>query len=163
MKKLISILLVLVSSNALSALPKQAVLPAELAHKAVIAAVDQCRKNGYTVSAAIVDVSGVLRAQLRADSAGAHTLDSSFKKAYTSASLKDSTQNLANLIHKKPELQTLRDMNNSILLLGGGLPIVMDNEVVGGIGVGGAPGAHLDEACAKAALQAIGAVIESEK
>jgi uncharacterized protein GlcG (DUF336 family) len=56
-----------------------------------------------------------------------------------------------------PTLQALRDMNPEILILGGGLPIEIGGEVVGGIGVGGAPGAHLDDACAQAGLDAIGA------
>jgi uncharacterized protein GlcG (DUF336 family) len=56
-----------------------------------------------------------------------------------------------------PALQALRDINDQILILGGGLPIEIDGEIVGGIGVGGAPGAHLDDACAQAGLDAIGA------
>jgi uncharacterized protein GlcG (DUF336 family) len=57
-----------------------------------------------------------------------------------------------------PVLQALRDINDQVLMLGGGLPIEIDGEIVGGIGVGGAPGAHLDDACAQAGLDAIGAV-----
>ena len=48
-------------------------------------------------------------------------------------------------------------MNDQVLMLGGGLPIEIGGEIVGGIGVGGAPGAHLDDACAQAGLDAIGA------
>ncbi len=40
-------------------------------------------------------------------------------------------------------------MNDSVLVPGGGLPVSIDANVIGGIGVGGAPGAHLDEACAR--------------
>jgi uncharacterized protein GlcG (DUF336 family) len=58
---------------------------------------------------------------------------------------------------KNPALQGLRDMDRNILILGGGLPIEINGEMVGGIGVGGAPGAHLDDACAQAGLDAIGA------
>jgi uncharacterized protein GlcG (DUF336 family) len=47
-------------------------------------------------------------------------------------------------------------MNDKILILGGGLPIEMEGEVVGGIGVGGAPGGHLDAACAQFGLESIG-------
>jgi uncharacterized protein GlcG (DUF336 family) len=47
-------------------------------------------------------------------------------------------------------------MNPEVLILGGGLPIDISGDVVGGIGVGGAPGAHLDDACAQAGLDAIG-------
>ena len=46
-------------------------------------------------------------------------------------------------------------MNEKILILGCGLPIKAGDEVIGGIGVGGAPGGHLDEACARAGIDKI--------
>jgi uncharacterized protein GlcG (DUF336 family) len=138
-------------------LPKESVLPLALATKAAQAAMEACKKDGYRVSASIVDRAGVLRAMGRADGAGPHTVESSRKKAYTAASLRRATTELAELIGKVPTLQALRDMNGDILMLGGGLPIDIGGDVVGGIGVGGAPGAHLDDACAQAGLDAIGA------
>jgi uncharacterized protein GlcG (DUF336 family) len=138
-------------------LPKEAVLPMSLAGKAIQASLDACKKDGYRVSVSVVDRAGVLRAMTRADGAGPHTVDSSRKKAYTAASLRRPTTELAELINKVPTLQALREMNNDVLFLGGGLPIEIGGEIVGGIGVGGAPGAHLDDACAQAGLDAIGA------
>jgi uncharacterized protein GlcG (DUF336 family) len=138
-------------------LPKESQLPLGLANKAIQAAVDACNKNGYRVSVSIVDRAGVLRAMGRADGAGPHTVDSSRKKAYTAASVRRTTSELAELTAKVPTLQALRDMNGEILVLGGGLPIEIGGEVVGGIGVGGAPGAHLDDVCAQEGLDAIGA------
>jgi uncharacterized protein GlcG (DUF336 family) len=138
-------------------LPKESVLPLNLAGKAVQASLDACKKDGYRVSVSVVDRAGVLRVMARADGAGPHTVESSRKKAYTAASLRRPTTELAELINKVPTLQALRDMNNDILMLGGGLPIEIGGDVVGGIGVGGAPGAHLDDACAQAGLDAIGA------
>lgn len=142
---------------AAEALPRQAVLPLDLARQAVIAALEQCRAGSYRVSVAVVDRDGVLRLQMRDDGAGAHTLDSSYRKAYTAASLRAPTAKFAALIARKPQLQELRDMNDAILMLGGGLPIRIAGEIVGAIGVGGAPGAHLDENCARAGLRRIGA------
>jgi uncharacterized protein GlcG (DUF336 family) len=138
-------------------LPREAVLPLALATKAASVAVEKCTKDGYKVSASVVDKSGVLRAMMRADGAGPHTPDSSRKKAYTAASTGRTTSELGELIVKMPHLHELGKMNDSILILGGGLPIQFGNEVVGGIGVGGAPGTHLDDACAQAGLDAIGA------
>jgi uncharacterized protein GlcG (DUF336 family) len=138
-------------------LPREAVLPLELARDAAQAAVEACGEDGWQVSVAVVDRGGTLKALLRADGAGPHTTDSSFKKAYTSASLRQPTGDYARLIVENPEAQALRDMNEKILVLGGGLPIRFGDEIVGGIGVGGAPGGHLDEACARAGLEAIGA------
>lgn len=138
-------------------LPKESVLPLGIANKAVNAALEACKKDGYRVSVSVVDRAGVLRAMGRADGAGPHTIDSSRKKAYTAASVRRPTTELAELINKIPTLQALRDMNAEILIVGGGLPIEIGGEVVGGIGVGGAPGAHLDDACAQEGLDAIGA------
>ena len=138
-------------------LPREAVLPLSLASTAVKAAVDHCAKDGYRVSVAVVDRAGVLRSFSRADGAGPHTVESSEKKAYTAASMRGPTGNVAELIAKNPALQGLQQMNDKILFLAGGLPIEISGEVVGGIGVGGAPGGHLDAACAQAGLDSIGA------
>ena len=139
-------------------LPREAVLPLSLATKAATAAVEKCTKDGYKVSVAVVDKAGVLRAQLRGDGAGPHTVDSSRRKAYTAGSTERATSELAELVVKAPHLHALGKMNESILILGGGLPIQFGNEIVGGIGVGGAPGTQFDDACAQAGLDAIGAV-----
>lgn len=144
--------------SAADELPKESVLGLQSAVRAVQAAIDACKKDGYRVSASVVDRAGILRALGRADGAGPHTVDSSRKKAYTAASLRRPTTELAEMLAKMPALQGLRDMNQEILLLGGGLPIEIGGDVVGGIGVGGAPGAHLDDACAQAGLDAVGAV-----
>jgi uncharacterized protein GlcG (DUF336 family) len=136
-------------------MPRVPALPLELAQKVAVAALEQCEADGYQVSVAVVDAGGDLKALLRADGAGPHTPDSSFKKAYTAASLGRPTGELAQLIVDQPAAQGLRDMNESILILGGGLPIKTDGGVAGGIGVGGAPGGHLDEACARAGLEAM--------
>ena len=138
-------------------LPKESVLPLGLANKAIQAALETCTKDGYRVSVSVVDRDGVLRAMGRADGAGPHTVDSSRKKAYTAASLRRPTSELADLIANVPTLQALREINGEVLVLGGGLPIEIGGEVVGGIGVGGAPGTHLDDACAQGGLDAIGA------
>lgn len=138
-------------------LSKESVLPLGLANKAIQTALEACKKDGYRVSVSVVDRAGVLRAMGRADGAGPHTVDSSRKKAYTAVSVRRPTGELADLMMKVPTLQGLRDMNGDILILGGGLPIEIGGEIVGGIGVGGAPGAHLDDACAQEGLDAIGA------
>ncbi|MFV1976945.1 MAG: heme-binding protein [Candidatus Scalindua sp.] len=138
-------------------LPNQAFLPLKLASQSANAAMEKCRLDGYKVSIAVVDRSGVLITLIRDDGAGVHTTDSSSRKAYTAASMKAPTQFFAELISRASEVQGLRDMNDSILILGGGLPVKIAGEIVGGIGVGGAPGGKLDEACARAGLKAINA------
>ncbi len=143
--------------------PTQKVLPLELSTQAAMAAIKKCHDDGFKVSVAIVDQSGLLKVQLKADGAGPHTLDSSRRKAYTANSLRDSTHKYAVLVTQKPELQSLTRLNENILLLGGGFPIKIGGEVVGGIGVGGAPGIEFDEVCASAALKVLKADDTFEK
>ncbi len=161
----ISILLFVILANPLRAqdLPTQKLLPLELSTQAAMAAIKKCHDDGFKVSVAIVDQSGLLKVQLKADGAGPHTLDSSRRKAYTANSLRDSTHKYAVLVAQKPELQSLTRLNENILLLGGGFPIKVGGEVVGGIGVGGAPGIEFDEICASAALKILKADETYEK
>lgn len=147
-------------SNAEQELPRRSLLPLHLAREAAAAALEKCSEDGHRVSVAVVDHSGVVKVLIRGDGAGPHTTDSSRKKAYTAASLRRPTSEFADLIGKNPALQGLRDMNDDILMLGGGLPIARDGEVIGGIGVGGAPGAQLDEACAQAGVERINATLQ---
>ena len=149
------------SASAAEELPREAVLPLAMANKAASAALEKCKEDGYRVSVAVVDRAGVTRTLMRGDGAGPHTTDSATKKAYTAASLRRPTGELAEMVAKVPALQSLRDMSEKVLLLGGGLPIEIGGEVVGGIGVGGAPGAHLDDACAQTGLDSIGATPKS--
>src|SRR3989475_8988604 len=139
-------------------LPGEAALPLGLANKAAAAAQEKCKQDGYRVTVAVVDRAGVLKVLMRGDGAGPHTTNSSSKKAYTAASLRRPTSELAELVAKTPALQGLRDIDDKVLILGGGLPIEIGGEIVGAIGGGGAPGSHLDDACAQAGLDSIGAV-----
>ncbi len=143
-------------------LPQQAYLPINLALEAASAALAQCQNDGYSVSVAVVDRSGLLKVLLRDDNTGPHTITSSTRKAYTSASLGRSTQELATLVVENPAVAGLRQMDPQLLLLAGGLPIVVNNAVIGGIGVGGAPGGNLDEACAQVGVDAILAAVGEE-
>ena len=123
----------------------------ELANQIAAATVASCSAAGYNVAAAVVDRAGSLRALQRADNAGPHTLSSSQAKAYTSASAKNTTSAMMEGAQKNPAGANLVYMPG-FLLLGGGVPIKVGNEVIGAVGVGGAPGGHLDEQCAMAGI-----------
>jgi uncharacterized protein GlcG (DUF336 family) len=126
-------------------------IPAALALEAVGAAVEACKSQGYNETAVVVDASGARQAVLRGDNAGVHSLDSAFGKAYTSASFKAPSGAIAERLLANPSSAQLGLLPH-VLLLGGGLPIKIGEEVVGAIGAGGAPGADKDEACAKAGI-----------
>jgi uncharacterized protein GlcG (DUF336 family) len=126
----------------------------ELANQIAAGAVAACAANGYAVAATVVDRAGSVRAVQRADNAGPHTLPSSQQKAYTSASAKASTQAMMENAQKNPGAANLVYLPG-FLLLGGGVPVKVGNETIGAVGVGGAPGGHLDDQCANAALDKV--------
>ena len=126
----------------------------ELATQIAAAAVASCSAGNYAVTATVVDRAGGVRAVMRADNAGPHTLGSSQQKAYTAASAKNTTQAMMEGAQKNPAAANLVYIPG-YLLLGGGVPVKVGNEVIGAVGVGGAPGGHLDEQCANAALDKV--------
>ena len=122
------------------------------AQKIAEAALEDCVRKGYNVSVAVVDRSGVLRTLLRSDNAGPHTPAASQAKAFTSASARNNTTAILATVQSNPAAATLVDIPG-FLVLGGGVPIRSGNEVVGAIGVAGAPGGALDEQCALAGIE----------
>lgn len=126
----------------------------ELANRLAAGAVQACADKGYAVSATVVDRGGLVRAVQRADNAGPHTLGASQQKAFTSASARNSTLAMMEAAQKNPGAANLVDIPG-FLLLGGGVPVKVGNEVIGAVGVGGAPGGQLDEQCALAVLDKV--------
>ena len=126
----------------------------ELATQIAAASVAACAANGYAVTATVVDRAGSVRAVQRADNAGPHTLGASEQKAFTSASAKNTTLAMMEGAQKNPAAATLVYIPG-FLLVGGGVPVKVGTEVIGAVGVGGAPGGHLDEQCAMAGLDKV--------
>ena len=125
-----------------------------LAREAANAAINQCRKDGYQVSVTVVDRSGQVKVMMRDEGSSVATPDNSRRKAYTALNFGTSTTEVANLVANNPSAAALRDFTD-VLLLGGGLPIRAGNEVIGGIGVSGAPAGASDEVCARAGIAKI--------
>ncbi len=138
-------------------------LSLDLAIEAAQEAIRICEKNGYQVTATIVDSAGLIKLQAKGDGSAVHTKDSSYDKAYTIASMGrvfnfDTTGQFANrlktLKKNKPELAAVADING-ILPLAGGAAFRAHGIVIGGIGIGGAPGGDKDEVCALAGVKKI--------
>lgn len=126
----------------------------DLANQIAAASVASCQANGYAVTATVVDRAGQIRAVQRADNAGPHTIAASLDKAFTSASAKNATSAMMQVAQKNPGAANLVHIPG-FLLLGGGVPVKVGNDVIGAVGIGGAPGGHLDEQCANAALEQV--------
>ncbi|HYV70966.1 MAG TPA: heme-binding protein [Pseudolabrys sp.] len=111
---------------------------------------EQCAKDGYKISITIVDKGGNVAASLRGDGTNPHTMDFSRLKAYTARTRGQTSLEFKNLTDK-PESAYLKQIPN-VVAVGGGVPIKAGNEVIGAVGVSGAPGGEKDEACANAGI-----------
>jgi uncharacterized protein GlcG (DUF336 family) len=129
-------------------------IPLSLAQQIAQGAVAACAQKGFNVTATVVDRAGTVRAVLRADNAGPHTLDGSRAKAYTSASMRNTTAAIGENVQKNPAAQFLPAIPG-VIVLAGGVPIRAGNEVIGAVGVAGAPAGPSDGDCASAAIEAV--------
>ena len=127
-------------------------IPAALAVEAASETVVACAKQGYHETAVVLDADGATIVTVRGDGAGIHTIDSAHDKAYTSVSFKNDT--LALEERGKNEIAPLSKLPH-VLFFGGGIVIKLGDEVIGSIGASGAPGAKLDDNCARAGLEKI--------
>ena len=129
-------------------------IPASLAVDAATETVAACARQGYHETAVVLDADGQTIVVVRGDGAGIHTLDSAHDKAYTAVSFKNDTLALASRAKGENSIAPLAKLPH-VMFFGGGVVIKLNDEVVGSIGAAGAPGASLDDTCAKAGLNKI--------
>lgn len=118
------------------------------------ATIDACREKGIQVGVTVVDRGGHPQAVLRDVLAPDLTLAISKEKAYTALSFSVPTSQLAE------RSNTPIGAVDGITMSAGGLPITAAGEMVGAVGVSGAPSGKTDEACAQAGIDAIAADLE---
>ena len=112
--------------------------------------IEQCTKDGYKVSVVIVDKAGNVAASVRGDGTNPHTMEFGRLKAYTSRTRGQTSLEFMKLT-SDPANAYLKQIPNTVAV-GGGVPIKAGNEVIGGVGVSGAPGGEKDEVCANAGI-----------
>jgi uncharacterized protein GlcG (DUF336 family) len=124
----------------------------ELASTIAMKSVEACRKNGYNVSAVVLDRAGNVQAALRDTLAAPYTLEIAERKAgmtimsgITSADFRQARSDI------RPELNHIQ----GLIVMEGAQPIRAAGSLVGAVGVSGAPGGDKDDICAKAALKAV--------
>lgn len=131
-------------------------LPMALALEAASEAVQVCARNGYAVTATVVDMDGIPQVTLRGDGATVHTRESSFQKAYAVITLGpmfsfDSSAALFELVKTNPYAPRLATVTN-VMALPGAVAFKSGHAIVAALGVGGAPGGDKDEVCARAGV-----------
>jgi uncharacterized protein GlcG (DUF336 family) len=135
----------------MSSVIKKFSISSELAQKMVDAAVTKATELGVSENVVILDDGGNLKAFRRMDGAPIICIEMAQNKAYT-ALLGVSTQEFFDFIHGDPSLLAGIPTLSRVAAWGGGFPIKVDGEIVGAIGLSGAPTVQNDVDCAKAAL-----------
>ncbi len=112
-----------------------------------------CKTNGFSVSVTVVGRNGEVILQVRGDNTNPHTMENSFRKAYTARTTRAPSGKLNERLKADPSLAFIHLSN--MIAAQGALPIMLDKEVIGGAGASGAPGGEKDEVCIKAALDKV--------
>src|SRR5499427_4446497 len=116
-------------------------------------ALETCTKQGYHVSVNVLGRNGEVLVAIRGDGAPPHTMENSQRKAYTARTFRIPSGEFAQRVKDNPTLGAVH--LTGIVAAQGALPIKAGDEVIGAIGVSGAPGGEKDETCAKAGLEKI--------
>jgi uncharacterized protein GlcG (DUF336 family) len=145
-----------VEGNSVSDTVEKRSVTSELARRLIEQATAKAEDMSLPSSIAIVDESGLLKAFSRMDNAGMLGIQVAQDKAYTAAGLGMTTQAWFDFISTEPSLAAgaAAGIDRNIIFWGG-VPIVVDGQVVGGLGVvGGTPSQDME--VAEAALSAVG-------
>jgi uncharacterized protein GlcG (DUF336 family) len=131
-------------------------LSVDAAIEAATAAMKQCRSNGYEVAVTVLDQAGRTKVAMNDDHGHLHTVEHSLRKAYTALTYRRPSAEYGERVASNPTAIGSTHLDK-ITTVAGGLPILAGKEVVGAIGVSGAPGGEKDEVCAKAGIARISA------
>ena len=127
-------------------------ISADAAIELATTALEQCRTNGYKVSITVINRHGRTALALSDDGVNPHTLENSERKAYTAYTTRGPSGEVAK--RAQPGLSAFL-LLKGVTAAEGGLPIFAGKELVGSVGVSGAPGGDKDAACAQAGIDRI--------
>lgn len=131
-------------------------LSMETALRIAQAAITQCRAEGVQIAVTVVDRGGHPQVVLRDVLAMDITVPVSRKKAHTALVFNSATSALEGRFTSPHSVAKL----DSLIISAGGVPIQAGGQIVGGVGVSGAPSGEVDEKCARAGVEAVTADLE---
>ena len=114
---------------------------------------ETCKTQGNRVTVAVIGRTGEHIVQLRGDDASPHTIENSFRKAYTARTFRTASGEFVQRVKDNPTSGAVH--LTGIVAAQGALPIKIGDETIGAAGVSGAPGGEKDEACVKAGLDKV--------
>lgn len=154
MKKLMSLVVLLLASNPLAAegLVQVRLLSLDMARTIAEAAIEACRKDGYQVSVVVTDRAGEPLVVMRDVYSNRYFTQLAHGK--TNAAIMANASS-AELRRNRADMVNELNLLDGVMVLAGGLPVQVAGSLVGAVGVSGAPGGDLDEACARAGIEAV--------
>ena len=115
----------------------------------------EAEKINKNISVAVLNRNGVTLLLLKGDDVGPHNTEASRRKAYTSVSTKTASFDLMNAAASSKDAQNLNTLPE-LLLLGGGVPIYKEDQLIGSLGVSGGGGSENDHKIAVRAVERSG-------
>jgi uncharacterized protein GlcG (DUF336 family) len=145
------------SAAAAQSIVMQKNLSLGLAKTIAEATLAECKSKGFSTAAVVVDRAGQVLVTLRDENASGQTAEMARRKAYTAKMFRMTTLDFQTRT-QDPKYAAQRDVAD-ILALGGGVPIQIGNEVIGGVGSSGSSQPQ-DDACAKAGIEKVAALLK---
>ena len=127
----------------------------DLSLEAAQVALATCKTNGYKVVVTVLDSAGVTRVVLAGDGAPAGGVAASAKKGAAVLMYKKSSAAVDEASKTDADLAAKIKADTTIMARAGAQPLISGGEIIGAIGVGGAPGGDKDDVCALAAVAKI--------
>jgi uncharacterized protein GlcG (DUF336 family) len=129
-----------------------------LARAIADAALAECKSKGFNTATAVLDRAGQVLVMMRDERATAQTVEMARRKAYTALMFRTTTLEFQKRTANDPKYAAQRDVAD-ILALGGGAPIQVGNETIGGVGSSGS-NQEMDDACAKAGIAKVAELLK---
>jgi uncharacterized protein GlcG (DUF336 family) len=145
-------LVTVVSASVQAELLTTKLLPLDMARDIASSAIEACRKDGYQVSVVVTDRSGEPLVVMRDVYSNRYFTQLAQGKA--NAVIMANTSS-AELRRNRADMVNELNLLDGVMVLAGGLPVQAAGSLLGAVGVSGAPGGDLDEACARAGIEAV--------
>ena len=146
------LLLTMVGPASAAGLVKVKLLSVDMARTIAGAALEACRKDAYQVSVVVTDRGGEPLVVMRDIYSNRYFTQLALGK--TNAVIMANTTS-AELRRNRPDMVNELNLLDGVMVLAGGVPVQVAGSLVGAVGVSGAPGGDLDEACARAGVEAV--------
>ena len=136
-------------------------LSLDLAEKIARGGIEACRKMGFHTTMVVIDSGGTMKAFLRDDHTGPHTVTLAQDKAFTALTLASRFATSATFATaRNSTLGSPMTNIKGVVGVGGGVPIKYRGEVIGAVASSGAVGGDKDELCSQAGIDAVAAELK---